>query len=92
MSVSQIRNEKRTAILVTLMTRKKKERLYGVYRPNTGLQPRYEALDELKKKYRKVRYSFCFWRRVFREMKLGCHEKTVRWYGVVYLFFMDSTM
>ena len=58
--VRQIRNEKRTAILVTLMTRKKRERLYGVYRPNTGLQPRYEILEELKKKYRKVSYStFC---------------------------------
>lgn len=33
---------------------KKKERLYTVYRPNTGLQPRQETLDEIKKKYKKV--------------------------------------
>lgn len=33
---------------------KKKEKLYTVYRPNTGLQPRQETLDEIKKKYKKV--------------------------------------
>ena len=33
---------------------KKKEKLYTVYRPNTGLQPRQETLAEIKKKYKKV--------------------------------------
>ena len=34
---------------------KKKEKLFTVYRPNTGLQPRQETLAEIKKKYKKVR-------------------------------------
>ena len=32
-----------------------KERLYNVYKPNTGLQGRGESLAEIKKKFRKVR-------------------------------------
>jgi hypothetical protein len=30
------------------------ERLFNVYRPNTGLNPRMETLEELKKKLKKV--------------------------------------
>ncbi|XP_052798983.1 protein strawberry notch homolog 1-like isoform X2 [Mya arenaria] len=33
---------------------KKKEKLFTVYRPNTGLQPKQETLEEIKKKYKKV--------------------------------------
>ncbi|KAL3856506.1 hypothetical protein ACJMK2_011256 [Sinanodonta woodiana] len=33
---------------------KKKEKLFSVYRPNTGLQARQETLDEFQKKYKKV--------------------------------------
>ncbi|XP_076453245.1 protein strawberry notch homolog 1-like isoform X2 [Babylonia areolata] len=52
---TQERNMKRTATLVTLQGRnKKKEKVYNVYRPNTGLQTRAETLEEVKKKYKKV--------------------------------------
>ncbi|KAK7494073.1 hypothetical protein BaRGS_00014731 [Batillaria attramentaria] len=51
----QERNLKRTAILVVLSGKnKKREKVYSVYRPNTGLQTRAETLDEIKKKYKKV--------------------------------------
>lgn len=36
---------------------KKKEQMYQVYRPNTGLQIRHESLAELEKKYKKVESS-----------------------------------
>ncbi|CAH1801640.1 unnamed protein product [Owenia fusiformis] len=46
---------KKTAILaVALQGGRKKEKLYSVYRPSTGLQLRTESLSEIKKKYRKV--------------------------------------
>ena len=35
-------------------TDKKKEQMFQIYRPNTGLQVRLETLTELEKKYRKV--------------------------------------
>ena len=33
---------------------RKKERLYQVYRPNTGLSPKMESLTEIKKKYKRI--------------------------------------
>ncbi|KAM3940780.1 protein strawberry notch homolog 1 isoform 1-T1 [Leptodactylus fuscus] len=48
----QIRNNKKTAILVKEINPKKK--LFLVYRPNTGKQLKLETLSELKKKYKKV--------------------------------------
>lgn len=60
----QIRNGKQTAILAicpdnaTKSGKKtetnKKDQLYTIYRPNTGLQLRQETLAELEKKYKKV--------------------------------------
>nr|XP_036215279.1 protein strawberry notch isoform X2 [Bactrocera oleae] len=66
----QVRNGKRTAILAVEIetpqtpqqsNSKKKEKglnkkdiMYQVYRPNTGLQIRHESLAELEKKYKKV--------------------------------------
>ncbi|XP_030749035.1 protein strawberry notch isoform X2 [Sitophilus oryzae] len=61
----QARNAKHTAILAVAVdggttgsTKKKseskKEQMYSVYRPNTGLQFRQESLAELEKKYKKV--------------------------------------
>lgn len=35
-------------------TESKKEQMFSVYRPNTGLQFRQESLAELEKKYKKV--------------------------------------
>ncbi|XP_075690059.1 protein strawberry notch homolog 1 isoform X2 [Rhinoderma darwinii] len=48
----QIRNNKKTAVLVKEINPKKK--LFLVYRPNTGKQLKLETLSELKKKYKKV--------------------------------------
>lgn len=58
----QVRNGKHTAILAVAVestnnkTKKenKKEQMFSVYRPNTGLQFRQESLAELEKKYKKV--------------------------------------
>ncbi|XP_043289667.1 protein strawberry notch isoform X2 [Venturia canescens] len=56
----QVRNGKQTAILAVAVeggkkkSEGKKDQLYMVYRPNTGLQMRQEALGELEKKYKKV--------------------------------------
>ncbi|XP_077149318.1 protein strawberry notch homolog 1 isoform X1 [Ranitomeya variabilis] len=48
----QIRNNKKTAVLVKEINPKKK--LFLVYRPNTGKQLKLETLSELRKKYKKV--------------------------------------
>uniref|UniRef100_A0A7M4FJ90 Protein strawberry notch homolog 1 n=1 Tax=Crocodylus porosus TaxID=8502 RepID=A0A7M4FJ90_CROPO len=48
----QIRNNKKTAILVKEVNPKKK--LFLVYRPNTGKQLKLETYADLKKKYKKV--------------------------------------
>uniref|UniRef100_A0A2K6GDH4 Protein strawberry notch homolog 1 n=1 Tax=Propithecus coquereli TaxID=379532 RepID=A0A2K6GDH4_PROCO len=48
----QIRNSKKTAILVKEVNPKKK--LFLVYRPNTGKQLKLEIYTDLKKKYKKV--------------------------------------
>nr|XP_014965097.2 protein strawberry notch homolog 1 isoform X1 [Macaca mulatta] len=48
----QIRNNKKTAILVKEVNPKKK--LFLVYRPNTGKQLKLEIYADLKKKYKKV--------------------------------------
>ncbi|CAK9823503.1 Protein strawberry notch homolog 1 [Anthophora retusa] len=56
----QIRNGKQTAILAVAVdtgkkkSESKKDQLFMVYRPNTGLQLRQETLGELEKKYKKV--------------------------------------
>lgn len=60
----QIRNNKKTAILVKEVNPKKK--LFLVYRPNTGKQLKLETCADLKKKYKKVTIkimlvsNFCF--------------------------------
>ncbi|KAH0625397.1 hypothetical protein JD844_014884 [Phrynosoma platyrhinos] len=48
----QIRNNKKTAILMKEVNPKKK--LFLVYRPNTGKQLKLETYAEIKKKYKKV--------------------------------------
>ncbi|XP_075770874.1 protein strawberry notch homolog 1-like isoform X2 [Pelodiscus sinensis] len=49
---SQMRNNKKTAILVKEVNPKKK--LFLVYRPNTGKQLKLEMYTDMKKKYKKV--------------------------------------
>lgn len=59
----QVRNNKKTAILAVQVSldditsgggKKKKDKMFLVYRPNTGQQVKRESLTELKKKYKKV--------------------------------------
>ncbi|KXJ14796.1 protein strawberry notch homolog 1 [Exaiptasia diaphana] len=45
-----VRNDKRTAIFVVCQ----KKKMYGIYRPNTGLQTKHESIQDIKKKYKKV--------------------------------------
>ncbi|ESO95520.1 hypothetical protein LOTGIDRAFT_117101, partial [Lottia gigantea] len=60
---NQDRNSKKTAVLAVCCGKnKKKEKLYTIYRPNTGLQSRSETLEEIKRKYKKVLPDQCqFW-------------------------------
>lgn len=55
---NQVRCGKKTAVLAVAdqarRSKEKKERLFRLYRPNTGLQVRQESLNELKSKYKKV--------------------------------------
>lgn len=59
---NQVRNGKKTAILAIQLSRdgnsskkgSKKDKMFVVYRPNTGQQVKHESLAELKKKYKKV--------------------------------------
>lgn len=60
----QIRNNKHTAILaveydsgIKKKSESKKDLMFYIYRPNTGLQFRQESLAELEKKYKKVFYN-----------------------------------
>ncbi|CAH1132025.1 unnamed protein product [Ceutorhynchus assimilis] len=60
----QVRNGKTTSILAVAVevgsgsnkkkSESKKDQMFSVYRPNTGLQFRQESLAELEKKYKKV--------------------------------------
>lgn len=55
---NQVRCGKKTAVLAVAdqarRSKEKKEKLFRLYRPNTGLQVRQESLTELKSKYKKV--------------------------------------
>ncbi|KAJ7378733.1 Protein strawberry notch 1 [Desmophyllum pertusum] len=51
---NQIRNCKKTSILVICQSRSKKKNFFSVYRPNTGLQTKQDTLEDIKKKYKKV--------------------------------------
>ncbi|KAJ8979809.1 hypothetical protein NQ317_001299 [Molorchus minor] len=102
----QIRNGKHTAILAVAVEdssskpkkESKKDQMFSVYRPNTGLQFRQESLAELEKKYKKKEAwtqqydasvntcSHAYWRGNCRNVSLG-HDCEVglrrRTYNVV---------
>ncbi|KAK3855126.1 hypothetical protein Pcinc_038450 [Petrolisthes cinctipes] len=56
----QVRNNKKTAVLAVMepsqsnKKREKNERMFIIYRPNTGMQMKQESYADLKKKYKKV--------------------------------------
>ena len=68
----QVRNNKKTAVLAVLTEGKskdklknsKKDKLFNIYRPNTGQAVKVETLTDLKKKYKK-----CSWEKVQTEAK-----------------------
>ncbi|XP_046682665.1 protein strawberry notch isoform X3 [Homalodisca vitripennis] len=81
----QIRNGKQTAILAICpeasnnKTGKKtetakKDQLYTIYRPNTGLQLRQETLGELEKKYKKVECADAekHWKQQYESSETTC--------------------
>jgi len=77
----QVRNGKKTAILAVMddsskkkPEKKKDQRLYFVYRPNTGQQVKQETLAELKKKYKKVSNDECqpSWTKQFESSAKTC--------------------
>lgn len=43
--------------VLALSTTTSSLKLFRIYRPNTGLQQRYESLDSLRKKYEKVKFT-----------------------------------
>uniref|UniRef100_A0A2A4K0Z6 SBNO alpha/beta domain-containing protein n=1 Tax=Heliothis virescens TaxID=7102 RepID=A0A2A4K0Z6_HELVI len=77
----QARNNKHTAVLcVAAVNSHKKEKLtkkdimFQIYRPNTGLQLRLESLAELEKKYRRVESSEAetWWRQQYAASQRVC--------------------
>ncbi|KAJ8712674.1 hypothetical protein PYW08_007978 [Mythimna loreyi] len=77
----QARNNKYTAVLcVSAITSTKKEKMtkkdimFQIYRPNTGLQLRLESLAEIEKKYRKVESSEAesWWRAQYNASQRVC--------------------
>lgn len=73
----QIRNNKKTAILVKEVNPKKK--LFLIYRPNTGKQLKLETCADLKKKYKKVTIEVML---VFNLEKFENNYK-----GFIFLYF-----
>jgi len=77
----QVRNNKKTAILALMdesskkgKEKKKDNKLFYVYRPNTGQQVKQETLAELKKKYKKVTAEECeeHWQKQFDSSAKTC--------------------
>lgn len=56
----QVRNHKKTAVLAVMETsnsnkkKEKKDKMFILYRPNTGMQMKQESYTDLKKKYKKT--------------------------------------
>ena len=76
-----MRNNKKTAVLAiqTESKRKasetsKKEKMFIIYRPNTGQQVKLESLSELKKKYKKVPHTEAeaHWNQQFKSSEQKC--------------------
>lgn len=71
----QMRNNKKTAILVKEVNTKK--RLFLVYRPNTGRQVKLETYTDLKKKFKKVRWHSFIYIMTRRRQNILCGESYV---------------
>lgn len=82
---NQVRNGKKTAVLAVSdaarRSKEKKEKLFRLYRPNTGLQVRQESLVELKSKYKKVTPDEAqpHWQEQYESSETTCSH--VYWYS-----------
>ena len=77
----QVRNNKKTAILAIQTEGKKKDnlkktkdKLFIIYRPNTGQAVKVETLTDLKKKYKRVPYKEAksHWKQQFESSAKQC--------------------
>ncbi|CAF0810608.1 unnamed protein product [Rotaria sp. Silwood1] len=59
---------------VNLGSIRKSEQLFRIYRPNTGLQQRYETLESLRKKYEKVLSTQvqAYWDELYNKTATSC--------------------
>ncbi|CAN7986972.1 unnamed protein product [Ixodes hexagonus] len=82
---NQVRNGKKTAVLAVLdqarRAKEKKDKLFRLYRPNTGLQVRHESITELKSKYKKVTPDEAqpHWKEQYESSENTCSH--VYWYS-----------
>ncbi|CAN8016820.1 unnamed protein product [Ixodes persulcatus] len=82
---NQVRNGKKTAVLAVCdqarRSKEKKDKLFRLYRPNTGLQVRHESLTELKSKYKKVTPDDAqpHWKEQYESSENTCSH--VYWYS-----------
>ena len=96
----QVRNNKKTAILAVQVSlddistgggKKKKDRMFLVYRPNTGQQVKREPLSELKKKYKKVTKDEAepHWNQQFESSAKKCSHAywCVVWFPILEFYF-----
>ena len=70
---------------------KKKEQMFQIYRPNTGLQVRLESLTELEKKY-DASVNICshsFWNGTCRQSTLGFECEVCK---LSFLLFFDTKL
>ncbi|CAF3395006.1 unnamed protein product [Rotaria sp. Silwood1] len=63
-----------TTANVNLGSIRKSEQLFRIYRPNTGLQQRYETLESLRKKYEKVLSTQvqAYWDELYNKTATSC--------------------
>ncbi|KAH6933665.1 hypothetical protein HPB50_017430 [Hyalomma asiaticum] len=78
---NQVRCGKKTAVLAVAdqarRSKEKKEKLFRLYRPNTGLQVRQESLAELKSKYKKATQPH--WQEQYESSENTCSH--IYWYN-----------
>ncbi|XP_012940832.1 protein strawberry notch homolog 1 [Aplysia californica] len=72
---------KKTVVLAVVQGKnKKRELMYNLYRPNTGLQGRCETLEEIKKKYKKCLPDVAepLWEDQYTSSETHCSHKYLR--------------
>jgi hypothetical protein len=69
-----VRNEKLAVILAVALSGSKNKKIFTIYRPNTGLQPKTESLESLRRKYKKVIPDIAqeYWDEQFTAAEMQC--------------------